>query len=129
MLHIQSTVGSIFCLLKYQSMATTSIVASIFIHVQIMRPFVSVGSECFVSILNSVLILTLHCDVAVDHGTDRQPSLRDILSTQTDVNRAIATQTEIGWFHMFRRFGSINSGDVNFEEEDIPNPSEDILPT
>ena len=42
-------------------------------------------------------------------------------------NRAIATQTEIVWLHMFRGFVSIDWGHVNLEEETITNPSEDIL--
>ena len=33
-----------------------------------------------------------------------------ILGTQTDVNRAIRTQTEIGWIHMFRGFIDIILG-------------------
>jgi len=50
-----------------------------------------------------------------------------ILGTQTDANRAIATPPEICWLHTFRGFVSIDWGHVNFEEETIPNPSEDIL--
>jgi hypothetical protein len=48
-----------------------------------------------------------------------------ILCTQNDVNRAIATQTETGWLHIFRGFVSIDWGHVNFEEETITNPSEE----
>ena len=40
-----------------------------------------------------------------------------ILCTQTDVDRTIATQTEIGCLHMFRGFVSVDWGHVNFEEE------------
>jgi hypothetical protein len=47
-----------------------------------------------------------------------------ILCTQTDVNRAIATQTEIAWLYMFRGFVSIGWGHVNFEEEPIAHPGE-----
>jgi hypothetical protein len=44
---------------------------------------------------------------------------------QTDVNHAIATQTEIGWLHMLCR--SIDwLGHVNFDTALIPNPSKNI---
>ena len=49
-----------------------------------------------------------------------------ILCTQNDANRAIATQTEIGWLHIFRGFVSINWGHVHLEAETIPNPSKNM---
>ena len=49
-----------------------------------------------------------------------------ILCTQADVNLAIETQTEIGWLRMFRGFVSIDWGHVNFEEETISHPSQEI---
>ena len=49
-----------------------------------------------------------------------------ILCTQNDVNRAIATQTEIGWLRMFRGVVSIDWGHANFEAETIPNSSKNM---
>jgi len=49
-----------------------------------------------------------------------------ILRTQNDANRAIETQTEIGWLHMFRGFVSIDWGHVNMEADLIPNPSKNM---
>ena len=49
-----------------------------------------------------------------------------ILSAQNDVHRAIETQTEIGWLHMFRGFVSIDWGHVNMESDLVPNPSKNM---
>ena len=49
-----------------------------------------------------------------------------ILSAQNEVHRAIETQTEIGWLHMFRGFVSIDWGHVNMEADLIPNPSKNV---
>ena len=46
-----------------------------------------------------------------------------IFCTQTDVNSAIETQTEISWLHMFR---CLDWGYVHFEEETITNRSEEM---
>jgi hypothetical protein len=44
-----------------------------------------------------------------------------ILSAQNEVHRAIETQTEIGWLHMFRGFVSIDWGHVHMDAEIAPN--------
>jgi hypothetical protein len=44
-----------------------------------------------------------------------------ILSTQNEVHRAIATQTEIGWLHMFRVFVSIDWGHVHMDAKIVPS--------
>ena len=49
-----------------------------------------------------------------------------ILSAQNDVHRAIETQTEIGWLHMFRGFVSIDWGHVNMEADVVPNPAKNL---
>ena len=48
------------------------------------------------------------------------------LSAQTEVHRAIETQTEIGWLHMFRGFVSINWGHVNMEADLVPNQAKNM---
>jgi len=47
-----------------------------------------------------------------------------ILCTKIDVNRVIETQTEISWLRMFRGFGGIDWGHVNFEEETTKSSEE-----
>ena len=57
----------------------------------------------------------------VDTGVGWVPTVKmGILSAQTEVHRAIETQTEIGWLHMFRGFVSIywvleNNGSVDIK--------------
>jgi hypothetical protein len=46
-----------------------------------------------------------------------------ILSAQNEVHRAIATQTEIGWLHMFRGFVSIDWGHVHMDAEIVSKPA------
>ena len=47
----------------------------------------------------------------------------DTLSAQTEVHRAIETQTEIGWLHMFRGFVSIYWGHVHMDDEIVLKPA------
>ena len=49
-----------------------------------------------------------------------------ILSAQNEVHRAIETQTEIGWLHMFRGFVSIDWGHVNMDADVVPNPAKNM---
>jgi hypothetical protein len=52
-----------------------------------------------------------------------------ILSAQTEVHRAIETQTEIGWIHMFRGFVSIDWRHVHMDEEIVLKPATNMHPT
>ena len=53
----------------------------------------------------------------------------DILSAQTEVHRAIETQTEIGWLHMFRGFVSIDWGHIHMDAEIVLKPATNMHAT
>jgi hypothetical protein len=61
------------------------------------------------------------------HDPSQPPTVKiGILSAQNEVHRAIETQTEIEWLHMFRGFVSIDWGHVHMDAEIVPKPARDM---